>query len=67
MSIRNQVLDAVSVAQTGEGQAEARYTFHSEPNDLGKKLAENKLGESFERKATFKRYDDGWKIERAVL
>lgn len=57
-----QKLDSVKIVK-GSDPAEAVYRFHREPTAWGKKFGRNDVGQAYEFKAVFKKYDDGWHLD----
>ena len=60
----DQKLEGVEMAERTRKTAEAAYSFHREPNEWGRKLGRTRSGPTFHFKAFFKKYEDGWQVDR---
>ena len=61
-----QKLENVEMTERSSKTAEATYKFHREPNAWGKKFGRTRPGPTFQFKAFFKKYEDGWQLDRLV-
>lgn len=59
-----QKLDDIKMTDRTRKTAEATYTFHREPNPWGRKLGRIRPGPAYHFKALFRKYDDGWQVDR---
>jgi len=60
----DQKLDKIEMTERSSSTAEAFYQFHHEPNEWGKKFGRKDVGPLYRFKAYFKKYEDGWHVDR---
>ncbi len=60
----DQKLENVEMTDRSRKTAEALYSFHRVPNQWGRKLGRTRPGPTLHFKAFFKKYEDGWQVDR---
>ena len=60
----DQKLESVEMTERTRKTAEAAYSFHRAPNEWGRKLGRTRPGPTFHFKAFFKKYEDGWQVDK---
>ena len=66
LPLYDQKLESIEMTDRSSKTAEATYKFHREPNEWGKKFGRTRPGPTLQFKAFFRKYEDGWQVDRLV-